>query len=163
MNSKSALPAKLKESLTSVLPVAGFVVLLYLTPLVSLSLYELIVFLVSTVCLVIGIGLFNLGADIAMSPMGEYIGTGLTKSRKVMVLLSVSLLMGILITVAEPDLSVLASQVSGVIHPVVLVVTVGVGVGIFLMIGVSKIVFKHDQNSLMLLFYMMIFAFVMSM
>lgn len=160
MNSKSALPAKLKESLTSVLPVAGFVVLLYLTPLVSLSLYELIVFLVSTVCLVIGIGLFNLGADIAMSPMGEYIGTGLTKSRKVMVLLSVSLLMGILITVAEPDLSVLASQVSGVIHPVVLVVTVGVGVGIFLMIGVSKIVFKHDQNSLMLLFYMMIFAFV---
>ena len=160
MNSKSALPEKLKESLTSVLPVAMFVVVLYLTPLVSLSFYELIVFLASTVCLVIGIGLFNLGADIAMSPMGEYIGTGLTKSKKVMVLLSVSLLMGILITIAEPDLSVLASQVSGVIHPVVLIVTVGVGVGIFLMLGVIKIVFKHDQNALMLLFYMIIFALV---
>lgn len=81
MNSKSALPAKLIESLTSVLPVAIFVVILYLTPLVSLSFYELVVFLASTVFLVVGIGLFNLGADIAMSPMGEYIGTGLTKSK----------------------------------------------------------------------------------
>ena len=160
MSIKSVLPYKLKESLSSVLPVALLVIVLYVTPLVSLTSYELITFLVSTVFLIIGIGLFNLGADMAMTPMGEYIGAGLTKSRKVPVLLSVSLLMGILITVAEPDLSVLATQVSEVMDSRLLIFTVAAGVGFFLMIGVTKIVYKKDQSSLLLLFYMMIFAFV---
>jgi uncharacterized membrane protein len=70
---------KLQESLVSVLPVVFLVLLLYITPLVNLSLKELLVFLVSAVFLILGIGLFNLGADLAMTPMGEQVGTGLTK------------------------------------------------------------------------------------
>ena len=102
--------SKIKEALVSVLPVVGIVLILCATPLVQLTGYEIAIFVVSAVLLIFGIGLFNVGADLAMSPMGEYIGSGLTKSKKLSVLLVVSFLMGVLITVAEPDLSVLAGQ-----------------------------------------------------
>ena len=75
---------KLKEAFASVLPVTLIVLVLSFTPLVEFSLKELIVFCVSAVFLVIGIGLFNLGADLAMTPMGEHVGSGLTKSRKLL-------------------------------------------------------------------------------
>ena len=151
---------KLKESASSVAPVAGLVLVLSLTPWVSFTGMELLVFAVSTLFLILGIGLFSLGADLAMTPMGEYIGTGLSKSRRLLVLLAVSFLMGVFITIAEPDLSVLASQVSNVINSNVLTITIGVGVGFFLLLGVIKIVYQRDQTALLLLFYLMIFAMV---
>ena len=89
---------------------------MYLLPWVEISNRELVLFFIATLMLVIGIGLFNLGADLAMTPMGQYIGEGLTKSKRTPVLVSVCLLMGVLITVAEPDLSVLAGQVSAVMN-----------------------------------------------
>ena len=140
------------------LPVSVLVFLLSLTPWVDISARELMVFVVSAALLVLGIGLFNLGADLAMTPMGQYIGEGLTKSKKMGVLLSVSLLMGILITIAEPDLSVLASQVSAVMNGTVLIVTVGVGVGLMLLLGVLKIVLRADLTSILLYFYMVLFC-----
>ncbi|MBR1842384.1 MAG: DUF1538 domain-containing protein [Oscillospiraceae bacterium] len=155
---RKALLLKLHEALTSVLPVTLIVLVIYFTPLVDLTATELAVFLISAVMLIIGIGLFNLGADLAMTPMGEHVGEGLTKSRKLAVLLGVSFVMGLLITVAEPDLSVLASQVSAVIPGTLLIVTVGVGVGLFLLLAVIKIVFKKDLSSLLLFFYMLLFA-----
>ena len=106
-----ALFLKLKESLISVLPVTAIVLVISFTPLANLTSVEIAAFAVSAVFLVLGIGLFNLGADLAMTPMGEHVGAGLTKSKKLIVLISVCFLMGVLITVAEPDLSVLASQV----------------------------------------------------
>ncbi len=157
---REALLDKLKESFSSAMPVAALVLLIYVTPFATLSFKELLVFLISTVFLIGGIATFNLGADMAMTPMGEHIGTGLTKSRQLLILLSVSFLMGLFITVAEPDLSVLASQVSGVIDSTMLIMTIGFGVGFFLLLGVIKIVFKKDQASLLLFFYMMIFALV---
>ena len=81
---------KLKEAMVSVLPVTAIVLLLYFTPYVDLTPKELAVFLVSAVFLIVGIGFFSLGADVAMTPMGEKIGAGLTKSRSKMLLLSVS-------------------------------------------------------------------------
>ena len=87
---------KLQEALVSVLPVAFIVFLLYLSPFTTLTNQELIVFLVTTVLLILGIGLFNLGADLAMTPMGEHVGVGLTKSRKTLLLLSISFLLGVL-------------------------------------------------------------------
>ena len=108
--------------------------------------------------MVVGIGLFNLGADIAMTPMGEQMGAGLTKSRKLSLLVFAAFVMGFLITVAEPDLSVLAEQVSAVMSGTLLIVTVGAGVGLFLMISVLKIVTKKDLASLLMFFYMMLFA-----
>lgn len=152
------LVPKLKESAISVLPVALIVLVLCMTPLVSLTSTELTAFCVSSVMLIAGIGLFNLGADIAMTPMGEQMGSGLTKSRKMSLLLPAAFIMGFLITVAEPDLSVLAEQISAIMSGTLLIVTVGVGVGLFLLISVLKIVLKKDLAPLLMFFYMLLFA-----
>lgn len=151
---------KLKESLMSVLPVVAIVLILCATPLVNLTAKEMIVFSVSAVLLIVGISLFNVGADLAMSPMGDYIGSGLTQTKKFSVLLPVAFAMGVLITVAEPDLSVLAEQIAEKINPTVLIVSVGVGVGVFLLLGVIKIIFKINLSSLLLFFYLTLFALV---
>ena len=149
---------KIKEALISVLPVVAIVVLLNLTPIVNFTAKEILVFLVSAVFLIVGIGLFNMGADLAMTPMGERIGAGLSKMKKMSLLLGVCFAMGVLITVAEPDLSVLADQVSGVINGWLLIIAVGVGVGIFLLLSVLKIVFQKPLSSLLVFFYMVMFA-----
>ena len=152
------LYTKLKEALVSVLPVTAIVFLLNLTPIVNFSGREIAVFIVSSLFLILGIGLFNLGADVAMTPMGEHIGAGLVKTKRMSVLLGVCFAMGLLITVAEPDLSALAGQIREVLDPTVLIVTVGVGVGIFLLLSVLKIVFKKNLSSLLIFFYMLLFA-----
>lgn len=149
---------KIKEAAVSVLPVALIVFLLNLTPLINLSWKEFFVFLACAVLLILGIGLFNLGADIAMTPMGEHIGSGLTKSGSMKLLLSVGFLMGLLITVAEPDLTVLANQVSTVMNGTLLIFAVGVGVGLFLLLSIVKIIFKKPLSSMLLFFYMILFA-----
>ena len=102
--------------------------------------------------------LFNLGADIAMTPMGEQVGAGLPKSGKFKTLLLVAFLMGVFVTVAEPDLSVLAAQVEGVINGTALIVTIGVGVGVFLVLGVLRVVFRLNLAHLMTFFYLLLFA-----
>lgn len=152
------LMKKIKEALVSVLPVVAIVVLLNFTPLVDFSALEITVFLISAFFLILGIGLFNLGADLAMTPMGEHIGAGLSKTKKLSLLLGVCFAMGVLITVAEPDLTVLAEQVKGVINGTVLILAVGVGVGIFLLLSVLKIVFQKPLSSLLMFFYMLLFA-----
>ncbi len=149
---------KIKEALVSVIPVVVIVLILYFTPLVSLTQTELLAFMICAFFLILGIGLFNLGADLAMTPMGEHIGAGLSRSGSLLLLTLVCFAMGLLITIAEPDLSVLASQVSAVINGTVLIVSVGVGVGIFLVISVLKIVFGKHLSSLLLFFYMVMFA-----
>ncbi|MBQ8292769.1 MAG: DUF1538 domain-containing protein [Bacilli bacterium] len=150
--------AKIKESLVSVLPVTLIVILLNLTPLVNFSVKEIVVFSVSALLLILGIGLFNLGADMAMTPMGKYVGSGLTKSKKVFILIIACFLMGLLITIAEPDLTVLAGQVKDVINPTVLTMSVGIGVGIFLVIATLKIIFKIQLSSILMFFYLALFA-----
>ena len=149
---------KLKEALLSVMPLSLIVILLNLTPLVSFTAREMILFAVCSLLLILGIALFNLGADLAMTPMGEHVGAGLTKSARISLLLSVCFMLGVLITIAEPDLTVLAEQVSAVINPTVLTLAVGVGVGIFLVLGVLKIVFSVHLSSMLMFFYMTLFA-----
>ena len=155
---KRALLGKLKESIISVFPVTLLVFALSITPWVDITAHELWTFLISAIFLILGISLFNLGADMAMTPMGQYIGEGLTKSKKMGILLSVSFVMGLLITIAEPDLSVLAGQVSAVINGTTLIWTVGVGVGLMLLLSVIKIVFHKDLTSILLFGYMVLFS-----
>ena len=150
--------SKLKESLFSVLPVAVIVLIFAVTPITDFTTKEIVTFVVSAIMLILGIALFNVGADLAMTPMGEQVGAGLTKSKKLPLLLGVGFAMGVLITVAEPDLSVLAEQVKAVMNSTVLIVTVGVGVGLFLVIAISKIVFRKDLSALLIFFYMVLFA-----
>lgn len=157
------LLAKLKESFASVLPITLIVLIVSFTPLVSLSFKEMVVFAVCAVFLVVGIGLFNLGADLAMTPMGEHVGSGLAKSRRVLLLASVCFVMGVLITIAEPDLSVLAEQVKNAVNPTMLIAAVGIGVGLFLLISIFKIVFKKDLSAIIIFFYMVLFMLGMLM
>ena len=150
--------SKIKEALISALPVTAIVYIMSLTPLFDFSQTELITFSIGAVLLVLGIGLFNMGADLAMTPMGTHVGAGLSKQRKLTLLLVVCFVLGMLITIAEPDLQVLAKQVSAVMNGTLLIYTVGLGVGIFLVIAVLKIVFKRSLSQFLMLFYMLLFA-----
>ena len=142
----------------SALPVTLIVYILALTPLFNLSAVELITFSIGAVLLILGIGLFNLGADLAMTPMGTHVGAGLSRQKKLWLLLAVCFVLGMLITVAEPDLQVLANQVSAVMNGTVLVYAVGIGVGAFLIVAILRIVFRRRLGSILMLFYMLLFA-----
>ena len=150
--------SKIKEALISALPITLIVYAVSLLPWFNFTGAELIAFTVSAVMLVLGIGLFNLGADLAMTPMGAHVGSGLSKQRKLLLLLAVCLVLGVLITVAEPDLQVLAQQVSAVMNGTLLVWIVGIGVGGFLVIAILRIVFKRRLSTILMLFYMLLFA-----
>ena len=158
------LLSKLKEAVTSVAPVTLIVIIISLTPAVSLTATETAAFIISAIALIAGIALFNLGADLAMTPMGEQMGSGLTKSKKLWILIGVCFIMGLLITIAEPDLTVLANQVKDIMPgggdtgSTLLIVTVGAGVGIFLVLAVLKIIFHKDLSMLIMFFYLMLFA-----
>ena len=152
------LKSKIWEALLSALPITAIVYVMSLTPLFNFSHTELITFTIGAVLLVLGIGLFNMGADLAMTPMGTHVGAGLSKQRKLSLLLSVCFVLGVLITVAEPDLQVLARQVSTVMNGTLLIWTVGIGVGSFLLVAILRIVFKRRLGSILMLFYMLLFA-----
>ncbi|MGM9589162.1 MAG: DUF1538 domain-containing protein [Faecousia sp.] len=152
------LREKIKEALVSTLPVTAIVYILAMTPLVDLNQTELVTFTVGAVMLVLGIGFFSLGADVAMTPMGSHVGAGLSRQKKLGLLLGVCFVLGMLITIAEPDLQVLAGQVSAVMNGTVLIYTVGLGVGAFLVIAILKIVFQKSLSQILMLFYMLLFA-----
>ena len=152
------LKDKILEALYSALPITALVYLMALTPWFEFSTVELITFTAGAVLLVLGIGLFSMGADLAMTPMGAHVGAGLSKQRKLGLLLFVCFVLGMLITIAEPDLQVLANQVSAVMNGTVLVYAVGFGVGAFLVIAVLKIVFRKSLGTILMLFYMLLFA-----
>jgi len=152
------LLSKIKEALISALPITLIVYIMALTPWFDFSGTELITFSIGALLLILGIGFFNLGADLAMTPMGTHVGSGLSKQKKLGLLLGVCFALGVLITVAEPDLQVLAKQVQGVINGTALIVTVGVGVGIFLLVAILKIVFRKTLSELLSIFYMLLFC-----
>ena len=152
------LREKIKEALVSALPITVIVYVLALTPLFDMSVTELITFTIGAVLLVLGIGLFSLGADLAMTPMGTHVGSGLSRQKKLGLLLSVCFVLGMLITIAEPDLQVLANQVSAVMNGTLLVYAVGLGVGAFLVVAILKIVFRKSLSHILMLFYMLLFA-----
>lgn len=152
------LKAKIQEALVSALPITLIVYFLALTPWFDLSVTEGITFTVGAVLLILGIGLFNLGADLAMTPMGTHVGSGLSRQKKLGLLLGVCFVLGMLITIAEPDLQVLANQVSAVINSTVLIYSVGIGVGAFLVVAILKIVFQKSLSHILMLFYMLLFA-----
>ncbi len=152
------LIGKIKEALLSALPITAIVYLMALTPWFDFSREEFISFTVGAVLLILGIGFFNLGADLAMTPMGTHVGSGLSKQKRLGLLLGVCFALGVLITVAEPDLQVLAKQVAGVMDGTLLIVAVGVGVGLFLVIAILKIVFKKVLSEILSIFYMLLFS-----
>lgn len=153
-----ALWNKIRESAMSVFPITLIVLLLGFTPLVSFTMQETVAFLIAAAALILGMALFNLGADMAMTPMGEQVGSGLSKSRNLWLLLIVCFLLGAFVTIAEPDVSVLAAQVSSMIDSKILILAVGAGVGVFLVLAVLRIVARTSLSMMLLYFYFFLFA-----
>ena len=134
---QTELQDKIKESLTSVLPVAGIVLLLCFT-IAPIPSSTLMAFLIGVVFVVVGMGLFTLGADSAMTPIGERTGAYITKSKKLWMVIAVSFILGVIVTISEPDLQVLASQVPTVPN-MAMILSVAIGVGIFLVVALLRI------------------------
>ena len=149
------LAEKLKEAAASVLPVTAIVAVLCLA-LVRVDVGLMLSFLLGSGLLILGMGLFTLGAELSMSRIGILIGAKMTKSRKLWFILAVSFLLGVAITMAEPDLQVLPTNVPA-IDKTVLIVTVSVGVGLFLMLCMVRILFSVSLRLLLIVFYALLF------
>ena len=124
---------KLRESALSVVPIAAIVSVMCLC-VIPTETDLLLSFLVGTAFIILGMGLFSLGAEQSMTPIGNKIGTALTKTKKMGLILAVSFVLGVAITVAEPDLQVLADTVPH-IDSRLLLITVGAGVGFFMSVA----------------------------
>ena len=134
-----ALKEKLKEAFQAVFPIALIVLGLAIT-LTPLHTGVFLLFCIGVLLLVVGTALFALGADMSMLVIGQKVGATLTKSKKVWLIAFVSFVIGVIVTMAEPDLQILAEQVND-IDNMVMVITVSVGMGLFLMIAMLRIVF----------------------
>ena len=117
-------------------------------------------FLTGAALLIIGMAFFTLGADTAMTPIGTKVGSCITKSKKLWMIVFVSFLLGVIITISEPDLQVLANQVP-TIPNLVLIGTVALGVGVFLVIAMLRILFGISLNTLLIGFYIIVFGIAM--
>ena len=147
---------KLKEALTAVSPTIGIVLLLSFT-IAPIPPSILLLLLFGAVLLIIGMMFFTLGAELAMTPVGEKIGTRIANSRNLGIVLLLCFLLGFIITISEPDLQVLAEQVPSVPNAV-LILAVAVGVGFFLMIAMLRMLFSKTLRSLLILFYFLVFV-----
>ena len=154
MNEK--LKEKVKESLSSVLPITLIVLVLSIT-LVPMEIGTLALFLTGAVLLIFGMGFFQLGAEMSMTPLGEGVGKTLAKREKVILVVLVSFALGTIITIAEPDLQVLANQVASIPNNV-LIWTVAVGVGVFLALAVLRIFYRASLAKCLLIAYALLFA-----
>jgi len=152
---RKLLCEKILESLSSVLPITAIVLLLCIT-ITPIASGTLVLFLFGAVLLVFGMGLFTLGADLAMTPMGEGMGIEMSKAKHPFVPIVIGFFFGVIITLAEPDLQVLAEQVPAIPN-MVLTVAVAVGVGAFMMLAIGRIIFKIQLNSLLIFFYSVVF------
>ena len=141
----------LVESLNSVLPIAMIVLVLSMT-LTPISAGDMVLFLMGATFLVIGMSLFTMGAEMSMQPLGTQIGVSISKSGKVWLISLIAFVIGIAITVSEPDLQILAGQISD-IKSYLLILTVSVGVGLFLIIALLRIVFGVSLNIILVAFY----------
>ena len=154
-NTRTILGEKVQEALASVLPITAIVLVLCFT-ISPVPTDTLLAFLMGAVLLIVGMGLFTLGAEMAMTPIGERVGAHMTRSRKLWVVVSVSFLIGAVVTISEPDLQVLAQQVPSVPGPV-LMGAVAVGVGVFLVVALLRILFRIPLNGLLIASYLGIF------
>ena len=146
---------KLKESLGAVLPIIGIVLVLCFS-IAPIPNSVLMTFVVGAVLLIIGMMFFTLGAEMAMTPMGERIGTKLTTTRKISVVIVLCFILGFIITISEPDLQVLAEQVPSIPN-YTLIIAVATGVGIFLVAAVLRMLFGIPLAHMLLILYPIIF------
>ena len=149
------LKEKLVESLKSVLPITVIVLILCFT-ISPIDISNFTSFLAGSVLLVVGVALFTIGAEMSMTPMGEYVGAQMTRSKKIWLIIVLSFIVGAMITISEPDLQVLAKYVPS-INSTTLILSVAVGVGAFLVVAMLRILFGVKLKYLLIGFYSVVF------
>ena len=155
---------KLVEAAISVVPIALIVVIIFglqfsdLMPSETISTNMLIIFLICLIFLILGMALFSFGSDISMSKVGQYIGANLTKKQAIVFMVVIAFFLGLMITIAEPDLTVLSDLLQNVVNPWVLKICIGIGVGIFLVVGLLRIIFQQNLKIWLIFFYFIVFA-----
>ena len=154
-NSWLKLREKLTEALNSVLPIIGIVMILCFT-IAPISSSILLCFLMGAAMIVIGTMFFTLGAEISMTPMGERLGTAITKSKSLFLIIVLGFILGFIITISEPDLQVLAEQVPSIPN-MTLILSVAVGVGAFLVIALLRMLFGIPLPCMLVVFYIGVF------
>lgn len=149
------LKEKLREALVAVLPIIVIVLVLCFS-VAPISPSILLCFLIGAVLLILGMMFFTLGAEVAMTPMGEKVGTCMTKSKKLTIIVALSFLLGFIITVSEPDLQVLAGQVPSIPNGILIRAVAG-GVGLFLVIALLRMLFRIPLPPLLVFLYIVVF------
>ena len=154
LNSK--FKEKLAETLKAVLPILLIVILLCFT-ITPIPPSILMTFLVGATLLIVGMLFFNVGVELSMTPMGEKAGAIITKSKKIWIVVVIGFILGFIITISEPDLQVLAEQVPSVPN-IVLIVAVAVGVAVFLVFAMLRMLFGIPLSYLLVAFYAIVFG-----
>ena len=151
---------KFKEAIFAVIPVAIIVLVLCFT-LVKVTTEFIVLFLIATVFLIFGMTLFTLGADVSMMKIGQAIGSHVTKSRSAVFVAVICFVLGVIVTVAEPDLRVLAESVP-IVKTEVLIIAVAVGVGIFLVVSFFRVYLQIRLSYILIVMYGLVFALALS-
>lgn len=147
---------KFSETLKAVLPILAIVLLLCFT-IAPIPPSILMTFLIGAVLLIVGMLFFNVGVELSMTPIGERTGTIMTKSKNVLIVILVSFIMGFVITISEPDLQVLAQQVPSIPN-LTLILAVAIGVALFLVLAILRMLIGIPLSYLLVFFYIAIFA-----
>ena len=150
------LKEKIEEALSSVVPITAIVLLLSFT-MAPMPVSSLMLFLVGALLLIVGVGLFSLGVDLAMMPIGDGIGSQISKGKRLWRIIPLCFVIGVFVTIAEPDLTVLARQVPAV-PDLVIILTVAVGVGGFLAVAALRAKFGWPLNKLLIVLYGVVFV-----
>ena len=156
MKNSKKLMEKLKEALKAVLPIIGIVLVLCFS-IAPISPSILLCFLMGGVLIILGMMFFTLGAEMAMTPMGERVGTSMTKSKTLWVVIPLSFLLGFIITISEPDLQVLANQVPSIPN-MTLILAVACGVGASLVMALLRMLFSIALPPMLLIFCALVFV-----
>lgn len=134
---------KVKESAKSILPFFAIIVGLYLI-FMKFNTWAFLSLIIATLFMILGMALFSVGVDMSTMKMGGYVGSNMSKSRKISFMIIYSFVLGFIVTIAEPDLMVLAEQVPGISSKWVILLTVSAGTGIFLALSTLKTLFKWN-------------------
>ncbi len=156
----SDFTVKIKEAFVSVIPIIFIVILLHFT-IAPLQEGQLPLFIVGGILLILGLGIFLVGAELGMVPFGQKVGSSLTYQRSLTLILLASFAIGFAVTIAEPDVQVLATQVNSVapaISKPLLLVMIATGVGLFLLLGTARVVFTLPLRWLLIGFYALVFV-----
>ena len=152
----SQMKEKLFESISSVFPITAIVLLLSIT-IAPVETGVMVLFMFGSFLLILGMSLFTLGAGLSMQPMGEGIGVQMSRAKKPIIPLLACFVLGVLITIAEPDLQVLAEQIPSIPN-LTLILAVAIGVGVFLVVAMLRTLLGIRLSKLLLVFYAVVFA-----